>query len=105
VPEAWGALHGLAGLRLNGNAPLCGPLPHVMLSGHISLLSFQSSGKSDDGKNGSVSEASLIRNGDGTASEAAALTAAITGTALLQECPWAQTAGVLQGIRGLLTDP
>ncbi|GIL98149.1 hypothetical protein Vretimale_3559, partial [Volvox reticuliferus] len=105
VPEAWGALHGLAGLNLTGNAPLCGPLPHVMFSGHIALLPVETGSGNDDGKNGSASKASPGRNGGDVTSEAAALAAAISGTALLQECPWAHTAGLLQGIRGLLTDP
>ncbi|EFJ50965.1 hypothetical protein VOLCADRAFT_103611 [Volvox carteri f. nagariensis] len=98
VPEAWGSLHGLAGLRLHSNAALCGPLPHVMLGGPIASSAVGGGGSGDGGGVGG--------DGGGVVGEATtALAAAINGTALLRECVWARTAGLLQDIRRSLTDP
>jgi hypothetical protein len=83
VPEAWGALGSLAGLRLAGNAALCGPLPQVLLNGPIAHLAAGSGGGASNGTGAGFSP--------GTSTESAALAAAINGTALLRECVWART--------------
>ncbi|GLC43906.1 hypothetical protein PLESTM_001532600 [Pleodorina starrii] len=107
VPEAYGALRNLAGLRLAGNPALCGPLPSVMLNGPVVSLAVggSSSGGAAVDANGTSSTSGAGVSGPGTASEGAALAAAINGTALLRSCPWARTAGLLQGFRRALTDP
>ncbi|KXZ55840.1 hypothetical protein GPECTOR_2g1391 [Gonium pectorale] len=97
VPESWGALHGLASLRLMGNAALCGPVPTVLMTGAAAPMTAAV-----------MPPAALTAAGGGTGVDAAGPAAqamAINGTRLLRECSWSRAAGLLLSFRGTLSDP
>ncbi|PNH04287.1 Receptor protein kinase CLAVATA1 [Tetrabaena socialis] len=92
VPDAWGSLSGLAPgrLTLGANGGLCGPLAAV-LTRALALAA-------------PLEGAAVGAAGAAAAAAAAAMAAAVNGTLLLQTCPWAESARLLQLLHSALTD-